>query len=189
MASKKIAPLLSSGRILAARFSSSSASALDLAGIFPPIPTPFNADESLAFDKLEQNFKVWQQMPFRGMTSFYKKKLFSAVRTCWARAAKRVDLVDAKYIFLFFPRQVTWCRARTVSSSCWKTMSASRWWRGRGSSLPRTNYFSPAPRVNVSSTSRIGPMAAPRFKFLYRDKIVFVCGDFNRGLQLDDLMC
>jgi hypothetical protein len=67
MASKKIAPLLASGRILAARFSSSSASAVDLAGIFPPIPTPFNADESLAFDKLEQNFKVWQKMPFRGI--------------------------------------------------------------------------------------------------------------------------
>lgn len=40
---------------------------LDISGIYPPIATPFNNDESIAFDKLEDNFKKWNKLPFRGM--------------------------------------------------------------------------------------------------------------------------
>lgn len=43
-----------------------SKSALDVSGIFPPIPTPFNADESIAYDKLEANIKKWNEIPLRG---------------------------------------------------------------------------------------------------------------------------
>jgi len=39
---------------------------LSLKGIFPPIPTPFNDDESIAFDKLELNFNKWNQWNFSG---------------------------------------------------------------------------------------------------------------------------
>ncbi|XP_059469626.1 4-hydroxy-2-oxoglutarate aldolase, mitochondrial-like [Neocloeon triangulifer] len=64
MASRKITTGLFTGLKSIRNFS--SAPSLDLSGVFPPIPTPFNADETLAFDKLEQNFRVWQKFPFRG---------------------------------------------------------------------------------------------------------------------------
>jgi len=199
MASKKIAPLLASGRILAARFSSSSASAVDLAGIFPPIPTPFNADESLAFDKLEQNFKVWQKMPFRGIhAQAHWQVLFRLYSSscqrffCSTPQQRWEDLIFGSNLFLIlFLRQVTWCRAPTVSSSSWKTRSVSRWWRGRGSSLPRTNCFSPAPRVNVSYFVTIGSTAAPRFesrlryKFELRVLSVLILIDALEGLDFN----
>lgn len=43
---------------------------LDLSGIFPPITTPFNKDESLAFDKLEYNMEKWNKLPFKGKFAF-----------------------------------------------------------------------------------------------------------------------
>lgn len=39
---------------------------VDLAGIFPPITTPFNEDETVAFDKLASNIKAWEKIPFKG---------------------------------------------------------------------------------------------------------------------------
>ncbi|BFY97441.1 hypothetical protein BsWGS_00481 [Bradybaena similaris] len=48
-------------------FSSSTAhQQLDISGIFPPISTPFNEDESIAYDKLEYNMKKWNKIPFKG---------------------------------------------------------------------------------------------------------------------------
>ncbi|XP_046555018.1 4-hydroxy-2-oxoglutarate aldolase, mitochondrial-like [Haliotis rubra] len=44
----------------------SSTSTKDISGIFPPIPTPFNADETIAWDKLESNIKKWNEIPLRG---------------------------------------------------------------------------------------------------------------------------
>ncbi|GAB1604717.1 4-hydroxy-2-oxoglutarate aldolase, mitochondrial-like [Argonauta hians] len=41
---------------------------VDLGGIFPPITTPFNSDESIAFDKLEKNLSLWKKIPFKGYT-------------------------------------------------------------------------------------------------------------------------
>jgi 4-hydroxy-2-oxoglutarate aldolase len=40
---------------------------MNLAGIYPPIPTPFNQDESIAFDKLEQNICKWISLPLDGI--------------------------------------------------------------------------------------------------------------------------
>ena len=48
---------------------------LDLSGVYPPIPTPFNEDESIAYDKLEHNFSIWNKIPFRG------KKLLKLINT------------------------------------------------------------------------------------------------------------
>ncbi|KAH9490987.1 hypothetical protein Btru_032394 [Bulinus truncatus] len=45
--------------------STSSLSQLDISGIFPPIPTPFNKDETIAFDKLEINMEKWNKIPFK----------------------------------------------------------------------------------------------------------------------------
>jgi len=39
---------------------------LDLTGIYPPICTPFNQDQSIAWDKLEQNMKKWNQEDLAG---------------------------------------------------------------------------------------------------------------------------
>jgi len=39
---------------------------VDLSGVFPPIPTPFNKDESIAYDKLASNFHHWEAVPFQG---------------------------------------------------------------------------------------------------------------------------
>jgi hypothetical protein len=43
---------------------------LDLTGIYPPIPTPFNKDGSIAYDKLKGNFQVWEKLPFRGINYY-----------------------------------------------------------------------------------------------------------------------
>jgi 4-hydroxy-2-oxoglutarate aldolase len=56
--------------VSAGKFSAFSSSAqrqqLDISGILPPIPTPFNADESIAYDKLELNMQKWNKIPFKG---------------------------------------------------------------------------------------------------------------------------
>lgn len=39
---------------------------LDLSGIFPPIATPFDADGTIAYDRLEANVQRWQRSPFKG---------------------------------------------------------------------------------------------------------------------------
>nr|CAD7456079.1 unnamed protein product [Timema tahoe] len=65
--------MMSAGRLCAAdvtsgikRLSYSTGRALDLSGIFPPIATPFLEDESIAYDKLEENLKKWSKIPFKG---------------------------------------------------------------------------------------------------------------------------
>jgi 4-hydroxy-2-oxoglutarate aldolase len=41
-------------------------SPLDLSGIFPPIPTPFEADGRLALGRLTENVERWNGLPLRG---------------------------------------------------------------------------------------------------------------------------
>lgn len=48
------------------RSGSRSASTLDISGIYPPVVTPFNVDESIAYDKFESNIQTWNTIPFRG---------------------------------------------------------------------------------------------------------------------------
>lgn len=51
----------------AKKFSNNHKHSFDLSGIIPPIVTPFNIDESIAYDKLKLNFEKWNKIPFRGM--------------------------------------------------------------------------------------------------------------------------
>ena len=39
---------------------------IQLGGIYPPLTTPFNADESIAFDKLASNLTKYAEIPFAG---------------------------------------------------------------------------------------------------------------------------
>ncbi|KAL8566028.1 hypothetical protein ACOMHN_062757 [Nucella lapillus] len=43
-----------------------AASTLNIGGIYPPITTAFNADETIAYDKLQSNIDKWNKVPFRG---------------------------------------------------------------------------------------------------------------------------
>ncbi|XP_003728901.1 4-hydroxy-2-oxoglutarate aldolase, mitochondrial [Strongylocentrotus purpuratus] len=44
----------------------SSANRLDLSGVMPPIATPFDKDENIRYDLLEENINKWNKIPFRG---------------------------------------------------------------------------------------------------------------------------
>jgi len=39
---------------------------LSLAGVYPPLATPFKANEDIDFDKLHENMLKWNKIPFRG---------------------------------------------------------------------------------------------------------------------------
>ncbi|KAG8196955.1 hypothetical protein JTE90_009014 [Oedothorax gibbosus] len=45
---------------------SSSKSALDISGIYPPIITTFDGDGKISTPKLEKNLQKWQSIPFKG---------------------------------------------------------------------------------------------------------------------------
>lgn len=47
--------------------SSSTASGLDLSGIYPPIATPFTAGEDVDYGRLEENLLKYAQVPFKGL--------------------------------------------------------------------------------------------------------------------------
>jgi len=49
------------------KYASSTSPSLDLTGIFPPIVTPFNTDESIAWDKLESNLEKLKSTKIRGV--------------------------------------------------------------------------------------------------------------------------
>ncbi|HMK08507.1 MAG TPA: dihydrodipicolinate synthase family protein [Anaerolineales bacterium] len=42
-------------------------SPLDLSGVFPPIPTPFDAGGNIAYDRLSQNLERWNGEPMAGV--------------------------------------------------------------------------------------------------------------------------
>lgn len=54
-----------SGRLYSA--STTDGARIQLGGIYPPLTTPFNTDESIAFDKLEANLTKYGQIPFAGI--------------------------------------------------------------------------------------------------------------------------
>lgn len=44
---------------------------VDLGGVFPPMPTPFNHDESVNYDKFASNIEAWHKVPFRGWCIYW----------------------------------------------------------------------------------------------------------------------
>lgn len=77
-------------------------SSLDISGLYPPIATPFNKDESIAYDKLEDNIQKWNTIPFKGM--LYITQIFKCSCVCNAilnlLAQEQVHLGITKKIIL-----------------------------------------------------------------------------------------
>lgn len=66
----------------------SSSSSPSLAGIFPPIPTPFNEDETIAWDKLRENIGRWKQHPLSGFLVHGSNGEF-----CYLTTQERVEVI------------------------------------------------------------------------------------------------
>lgn len=64
MGTRKLFQFLTSKRT--ALHYSTSSKKIDLSGVFPPIVTPFNADQSIAWDKLESNIGKLNSEPLAG---------------------------------------------------------------------------------------------------------------------------
>ena len=43
-----------------------AAGQLNVSGIFPPIPTPFNENEDIDYGELKSNLSKWNKIPFAG---------------------------------------------------------------------------------------------------------------------------
>ena len=56
-----------STRVSVSGFSTSAVRNMDISGIYPPIATPFNEDETIAYDKLQHNMDKWNKIPLRGI--------------------------------------------------------------------------------------------------------------------------
>lgn len=54
-------------RVSVSGFSTSAVRNMDISGIYPPIATPFNEDETIAYDKLQHNMDKWNKIPLRGI--------------------------------------------------------------------------------------------------------------------------
>lgn len=68
MALQKFSGLLKSMPERAVLLRAYSQSTVDVTGMFPPIPTPFDDKNNIAYDKLANNFEKWNSKAFRGYT-------------------------------------------------------------------------------------------------------------------------
>ena len=48
---------------------SSGKSTLNISGVYPPIATPFDENENISWEKLEQNIDKWNKFDLRGKKS------------------------------------------------------------------------------------------------------------------------
>ena len=67
-----------------------TASRIDLSGVYPPIVTPFNQDESIAWDKLKSNISKWNQHPITGFLVHGSNGEF-----CYLNTKERVEVIKA----------------------------------------------------------------------------------------------
>lgn len=63
---------------------------IDLSGVYPPIVTPFNDDESIAWDKLRANISKWNQHPLTGFLVHGSNGEF-----CYLNTQERVEVIKA----------------------------------------------------------------------------------------------
>jgi len=67
-----------------------TAAKIDLSGVYPPIVTPFNKDESIAWDKLKSNISKWNQHPLAGFLVHGSNGEF-----CYLNTQERVEVINA----------------------------------------------------------------------------------------------
>ena len=61
---------------------------LDFAGVYPPITTPFNKDETIAWNKLEENLSKMNAMKLRGYLVQGSNGEY-----CYLSAEERVEMI------------------------------------------------------------------------------------------------
>ena len=61
---------------------------LNFAGVYPPITTPFNHDESIAWNKLEENLSKMNTMKLRGYLVQGSNGEY-----CYLSAEERVEMI------------------------------------------------------------------------------------------------
>ena len=84
--SQILSPIMTSTSM---RFStSSSLRKLDFSGVYPPITTPFNKDETIAWDKLETNLSKMNEIPLRGYLVQGSNGEY-----CYLSAEERVEMI------------------------------------------------------------------------------------------------
>jgi len=76
--------------VQATRAMSTGRFSIDLGGIYPPVVTPFNDDESIAWDKVRSNMEVWKKHNLRGFLVHGSNGEF-----CFLDSQERVELVKA----------------------------------------------------------------------------------------------
>ena len=69
-------------------FSCRAISSIDLSGVYPPIVTPFNKDESIAWDRLRENLAKWTQHPLKGFLVHGSNGEF-----CYLDKEERVEMI------------------------------------------------------------------------------------------------
>jgi len=79
---------------------------LSLAGIFPPITTPFHSNGSVAWEHMEMNVQKWNQVPFAGMNELIDElvcrmlhSFISLVGTILTESDKLINLVVCCFCF------------------------------------------------------------------------------------------
>ena len=69
-------------QLLVSRRMSAAAAAvtsqLDLRGVYPPIATPFDTSEEIAYKQLEANLHKWNKVDFKGKSRDLSLKLYLA---------------------------------------------------------------------------------------------------------------
>ena len=90
--SQVLSPIMTSTSM---RFSTSSTlRTLDFSGVYPPITTPFNKDETIAWDKLETNLSKMNNIPLRGYLVQGSNGEY-----CYLSAEERVEMIKKVNFF------------------------------------------------------------------------------------------
>lgn len=87
------------------RLISSKSNSLSLSGVYPPIITPFNEHEEIAFDKLKYNLQKWKSNPLRGV--FYLRSYLLGNCMCYYLnflAFRKYNHFTSFFLFLFLKK-------------------------------------------------------------------------------------
>ncbi|XP_059092281.1 4-hydroxy-2-oxoglutarate aldolase, mitochondrial-like [Tigriopus californicus] len=81
--------LLKQPQVIGRNMSTSGPLSLDLSGVYPPITTPFNPDESIAWDQLENNIAKWNQIKLKGFLVQGSNGEY-----CYLTHQERIDMIE-----------------------------------------------------------------------------------------------